>query len=66
MHTKFPQNKLSMVLNSLIDFSFDQGESEYITVNSYGVRWVKITKDNVSCLNKQGIKDAVAHLHLNC
>ena len=55
-----------MVLNSLIDFSFDQGESEYITVNSYGVRWVKITKDNVSCLNKQGIKDAVAHLHLNC
>ena len=55
-----------MVLNSLIDFSFDEGESEYIAVNSYGARWVKITKDNVSCLNKLEIKDAVAYLLFNC
>ena len=42
-----------MVLNSLIDFCFDGGESKYITVNNYGARWVKNIKDNVICLNKQ-------------
>ena len=55
-----------MVLNSLIDFCFDGGESKYITVNNYGARWVKNIKDNVICLNKQQIKDVVAYLLLNC
>ena len=51
-----------MVLNSLIDFCFDGGESKYVTVNNYGAHWVKNIKDNVICLNKQQIKDAVAYL----
>ena len=55
-----------MVLNSLIDFCFDGGESKHITINSYGPRWVKNIKDNVICLNKQQIKDAVAYLLFNC
>ena len=29
-------------------------------------RWVKNIKDNVICLNKQQIKDAVAYLLFNC
>ena len=66
LYTKLPHNKLLMVLNSLIDFCFDGGESKYITVNNYGARWVKNIKDNVICLNKQQIKDAVAYLLLNC
>ena len=41
LYTKLPQNKLLMVLNSLIDFYFDGGESKYITVNNYGTYWVK-------------------------
>ena len=57
--TKLTHNKLLMVLSSLIDFCVDGGESKYITVNSYAARWVKNTKDNVICLNKQQIKDAV-------
>ena len=44
-----------MVLNSLIDFCFDGGESKYIAVNNYGAHWVKNIKDNVNCLNKQQI-----------
>ena len=44
LYTKLPHNKLLMVLNSLIDFCFDGGESKYITFNSYGARWVKISK----------------------
>ena len=55
-----------MVFNNLIDFCFDGGESKYITVNNYGARWVKNIKDNVICLNKQQIKDAVTYLLPNC
>ena len=55
-----------MVLNSLIDFCFDGGEIKYIIVNNYGARWVKNIKDNVICLNKHQIKDAVAYLLFNC
>ena len=47
-------------------YCFDGGESKYITVISYGTRWVKNIKDNVICLNKQQIKDAVAYLLSNC
>ena len=45
--------KLLMVLNSLIDFCFDGGESKYITVNNYGACWVTHIKDNVIYLTKQ-------------
>lgn len=41
-------------------------KSEYITISSYGARWVKITKDNVSCLNKPEKTDAVAYFLFNC
>ena len=33
---------------------------------NYGARWVNNIKDNVICLNKQQIKDAVTYLLLNC
>ena len=66
LYTKLPHNKLLMVLNSLIDFCFDGGESKYITVNNYGARWVKNIKDNVICFNKQQIKDAATYILLNC
>ena len=65
LYSKLPHNKLLMVLNSLIDFCFDGGECKYITVNNYGARWVKNIKDNVICLNKQQIKNAVAFLLFN-
>ena len=55
---KLPQNKLLLVLNSLICFCFDGGE--------YGTRWVKNVKDNVIRLNKQQIKDSIAYLLSNC
>ena len=55
-----------MVLNSLIDFCFDGGDSKYIIVNNYGARWVKNIKDNVICPNKHQVKDAVAYLLFNC
>ena len=66
LYTKLPHIKLLMVLNTLIDFCFDGGESKYITVNNYGSRWIKNIKDNVICLNKQQIKVAVAYRLFNC
>ena len=42
LYTKFPSNKLLMVLNNLIDFCFDGGECKYITVDNYGARWVNM------------------------
>ena len=33
LYTKLPHNKPLMVLNSLIDFCFDAGETKYVTVN---------------------------------
>ena len=65
LYTKLPHNKLLVVLNTLIDFCFDGGESKYITVNYYGARWVKNIKDNVISLNRQQIKDTVAYLFFN-
>ena len=66
LYIELSQNKLLMVLKKLIDFRFDGGEDKYIVVCSYGVSWIKDTKDNQICLNKQQIKDAVADLLLNC
>ena len=58
-HTNLPHYKLLMVLNRLRDNYFDGGEK-----NSYGARCVKSIKDNVICLNKYQVKDAVAYLFL--
>ena len=58
--------KLLMVLNRLINFYFDGGESKYIKVKSYGARWLKNINGNVICLIKHRIKDGVAYLLCNC
>ena len=41
LYTKLLHYKLMMVLNNLIHSCFDEGENKYITVSSYGARWVK-------------------------
>ena len=66
LYTELPHNKLLVVLNSSTDFYFEGGEHKYVTVNNYGAPWVKIIKNNVICLNKQQIKDAVAYRLFNC
>ena len=66
LYTKLPQDKLLMVLNSLINFCLDGGENKYITVNNYGACWVINIKDNVICLKKQQIEDSVAYLLFKC
>ena len=65
-YTELPHNKILMVLNSFVDFSFDRGENICVTIYNFGASWVKNIKGNVICLNKQQIKDSVAYLLFNC
>ena len=39
------------------DFCFDGRNNNYVTVSSYGARWVKDIKENQICLSKQQWKD---------
>lgn len=50
LYTKLPHSKLLMVLNNLIDFCFDAGETKYIIVSTYRARWVKYIKNKVPFL----------------
>ena len=38
---------------NIFSFIFILFVYKYIIVNSYGARWVKRIKDNVTCLNKE-------------
>ena len=66
LYTKLPHNKILVVLHSFIGFCFDGRESKYIKVSSYGARWVKDIKDNITCTKRQQINDAVVYLLSNC
>ena len=44
LYPKLLHRKLLTVVNGLIDFCFDGGESRYITVNNYEARCEKISK----------------------
>lgn len=49
LYTKFPLNKLLVVLNRFIDICFDGSKNRYITVNSNEACWIKEIKNNVRC-----------------
>lgn len=68
LYTKFLHNKLLTVLNNLTDFNFNFDGEEYynITVDGYRPSCAKDTNDNLICLNKHQMKDAVSFLRLNC
>ena len=66
LYTKIPHDKLSYVLNTLIDFCFDGGSSDFITVNRFGANWVENPSEYRSTFTRQSIKEAVRFLMYNC
>ena len=44
LYTKLPHNKILSVLNSLINFCFDGGESKYLTINNKKIPGYKVSK----------------------
>ena len=66
LYTKIPHDKLLFVLNSLVDFCFDGGTSDYIAVTNYGARWVTNPSKSKFMYNKSSIKLALRYLMSNC
>ena len=62
LYTKIPHDKLLFVLNSLVDFCFKGGMSQFIAIKYSETRWVQDPfKDNV-VFGKLSIKAAVKYL----
>ena len=66
LYTKIPHDKLLYVLNSLVDFCFEGGMSEYVAVTDYGARWVANPSSYKFVFSKANIKLAIRYLMSNC
>ena len=66
LYTKIPHQKLLDVLNHLVDFCFEGGTHELISVAKSGARWVSKTSKAGLIFNKGAVKDAIKYLMDNC
>ena len=66
LYTKIPYEKLLEVMNELVDFCFQGGTHEQLSLAKYGVKWV--SKNNRSGLRftRSMVKDALEYLMGNC
>ena len=66
LYTKIPHQKLLDVLNGLVDFCFEGGTHEQISVNNTSARWVSKTSKAGLVFNRSAVKDAIKYLMDNC
>ena len=66
LYTKIPHEKLLEVMNELVDFCFQGGTHEQLSLAKYGAKWV--SKNNRSGLRftRSMVKDALEYLMGNC
>ena len=66
LYTKIPHEKLLEVMNKLVDFCFQGGTHEQLSLAKYGAKWV--SKNNRSGLRftRSMVKDALEYLMGNC
>ena len=66
LYTKIPHEKLLEVMNELVDFCFQGGTHEQLSLTKYGAKWV--SKNNRSGLRftRSMVKDALEYLMGNC
>ena len=66
LYTKIPHEKLLEVMNELVDFCFQGGTHEQLSLAKYGAQWV--SKNNRSGLRftRSMVKDALEYLMGNC
>ena len=62
LYTKIPHEKLLEVMNELVDFCFQGGTHEQLSLAKYGAKWV--SKNNRSGLRfiRSMVKDALEYL----
>ena len=66
LYTKIPHQKLLEVLNELVDFCFQGGTHEKVSINKSNARWVSKNNKSKLSFNKDVIKDGIKYLMGNC
>ena len=66
VYTKLSHDEIFCALHKLIDFSFNGGQTKFMTISKFGGRWSKEPSDHEICFNKHNMKDAISYLLSNC
>ena len=66
LYTKIPHEKLLDVLNEIVDFCFQGGTHEKVSINSSNARWVSKIYRSKLRFSRNVIKDAIKYLMDNC
>ena len=66
LYTKIPHDQLLEVLNELIDFCFQGGAHELLSISNYGARWVSKNNKTGLRFNRKMVKDALQYLMDHC
>ena len=66
LYTKIPHSKLMDILCKLVDFCFEGGSHEFLSVNKWGAKWVVNPRSYEVVYNKAKIKLAIRYLMNNC
>ena len=62
LYTKIPHKKLLDVLNELVDFCFQGGTHEQLSVTKRGAKWVSKTNRTGIRFDREALKDAIKYL----
>ena len=66
LYTNIPHDKLLTVLNEIVDFAFNGGSRDYVSITKRGAHFVKNTKNVKQYYNKTAIKDSIKFILENC
>ena len=66
LYTKIPHDTLISVLNSIVDFCFNGGERDYLSINDFGAKWVKDPSSSDQVFDKRRVKGCIKYLLNNC
>ena len=66
LYTKIPHDKLLEVLNELVDFCFQGGTHQQLSVSKSGARWVSNSYRSGLRFDRKAVKDAIKYLMSNC
>ena len=66
LYTHIPHDKLIFALNEIVDFAFDGGTCDYISVTKSGANFVKNQSTKKVCYTRESTKQAIAFIMENC
>ena len=63
---RLQHDPLISILNSIIDFCFNGGECDYLSINDFGAKWVKDPSSSDQVFDKRRVKGCIKYLLNNC